>query len=1099
MKMKYIRFKKSLCLVLSTGLILGMLPAKPAQAETPDGSVTLTDHLIAYYDFEDASGTTVPNKVDPATYAGTLSGSNISVDATEYSGKALRFTGDNESGMTIEDIVNTGQNSYSFSLWYQYDTSVSRGDNNVVLLQQSSGGRTLLTLTSGNRYHTYVNTQDVTGEQTVDVSRWQHITFVCNSETQKVQFYVNGVLDCEKSAGTGSVNELTDLIIGRHKSVVTSPLAMCGLIDELRVYDKVVTAEEAKAIYEEKADDFKEPAPTLTVDLNAVERTIESDSIFGINHRYAFNGYGSYDAENQKVKEEFQELYEAAGFGSIRYPGGTISNLFNWKTTIGDVDTRKKQIHGFYNNSGQGGIEPNFGLDEIGTFAEDVDSEIVYVYSLGRGNAQDAADLVEYLNAKVGTNPNGGIDWAAIRAANGHEEPYNIRYFEIGNEMNQAYDNTDGTASQGYWTTYVTGGSEQAYTEGGTAVFTRQYAVCEEDWNQEASKSTGEANMIRYMRYANVNPKTQDANGNLIDDPAFVAINKNSVSVYVGNTQWTIVDSFEASGSTDQHVVIDYSTGAILFGDGEHGAIPASGTQIYVSYTVERDGFIDISEAIKDTTTAINEAEGRNLTANVYTSYESEGFITKMAALDANDLYDGMTIHPYSGTVSGSDADTFYDNAMKLAEDAGIAKVQEYVDLLPEGKVPVISEYGIFRNTDSQLRSQTHALYIAKTLIEYVKLGSPYIQKHCLIDWYSSGADSLGPTQQAVIQAVAQEGASTTTGEGNFKFFATPSALVFEMLNSGFGDSIVSAEYDTIPKMSNGVKKLSSLVSVDADENIYLALLNIDRENDIEINLEIQGADIDGRTVSVQTLAADSITDENTLENPDNVLIETKSFTADDFSSCTLPAHSFTILTIEAEKNDTTDTDQTPDTNPDTDKDNTPDTDDPPEETPKTYTFAIASADISMGITDCELNNGAYAENTEITVKALSYKGYHFTAWKQDGKIVSTEAAYTFRLTKDVNLTAYFEKDADATSDNPSSNTDSSTTSGTATNTDSSTTSGSATNTDSSTTSGLTASTTQVTTTAVSTGDSSQITGYCMSAIAAGAVYLYLRRKKENI
>ena len=69
--------------------------------------------------------------------------------------------------------------------------------------------------------------------------------------------------------------------------------------------------------------------------------------------------------------------------------------------------------------------------------------------------------------------------------------------------------------------------------------------------------------------------------------------------------------------------------------------------------------------------------------------------------------------------------------------------------------------------------------------MEYVKLGSPYIQKHCLSDWYSAGADSLGPTQQAVIQVVKQNGADTTTGEGNFAFFSTPSARVFQMLNAG--------------------------------------------------------------------------------------------------------------------------------------------------------------------------------------------------------------------------------------------------------------------------------------------------------------------------
>ena len=66
-----------------------------------------------------------------------------------------------------------------------------------------------------------------------------------------------------------------------------------------------------------------------------------------------------------KMKDEFVELYKDAGFGSIRYPGGTISNLFNWKTTLGSKEQRKKQIHGFYNNQGQGGLLPILVLERL--------------------------------------------------------------------------------------------------------------------------------------------------------------------------------------------------------------------------------------------------------------------------------------------------------------------------------------------------------------------------------------------------------------------------------------------------------------------------------------------------------------------------------------------------------------------------------------------------------------------------------------------------------------------------------------------------------------------------------------------------------------
>ena len=182
---------------------------------------------------------------------------------------------------------------------------------------------------------------------------------------------------------------------------------------------------------------------------------------------------------------------------------------------------------------------------------------------------------------------------------------------------------------------------------------------------------------------------------------------------------------------------------------------------------------------MKETVAAINAVTDSTKECHVYSSFETDGFVNKMDNRGYNDYYDRLTIHPYSQSPnfgSGDNPGAFYDQAMKLAESSGIDHVKHYVNIMPEGKIPVISEYGIFRFTDTLVCSQTHAIYIAKVIMEYVRLGSPYIPKHCLVDWYSKGADSLGPTQQAVIQAVPQDEASTQTGEGEFKFFATPSA-----------------------------------------------------------------------------------------------------------------------------------------------------------------------------------------------------------------------------------------------------------------------------------------------------------------------------------
>ena len=959
--MKKKTLKMTLCSVMSAVMLTSVIGPVQA-AEESSWKTGMKDH----WNFD-----SLQSDQGEKTTA-TLSGVSIVDSKDPVFGKVLRFGSGTDKYLRLENYINTGKDATSFSMWYRYDTTITgdEADKSAVLLQHEDKGRSLLTLQANGQYNTYINARNVLSKKSVQKGDWQHVTVVFDQDKNEVTYYINGELDSTQSLGTDKVNQKLTLRLGAHKiDGNKDPHTMRGDVDEFYVYEKALTADEAKAIYEDKATELynqelkkliqegkelaenqklpednekakqlqnalkkAEDAKTLadmksayaelektmaeyeaefpvklSIDIAKTVQTIEPDSIFGINHRYAFNGYGTFDSKEMKMKDEFTKLYEQAGFGSIRYPGGTISNLFNWKTTLGDKKDRKKQIHGFYNNEGQGGIEPNFGIKEIADFADQVGSEIVYVYSLGRGNAQDAADLVEFLNAKVGTNPNGGIDWAEVRAKNGHKEPYNVRYFEIGNEMQQAWGGSDGTASQGYWTTYVNGdaGAEKAYTEGGQAKFVQKYAVDEENWNKKASQSDGKPNLVRYLRYANQNPgKLVD--GKIVEDPEYKAVN-DGVKVYVGTDgnldEWTVVSNFENSKATDKHCVVDYSTGRITFGDGKKGMIPPAGKNIYATYTVDREGFIDVSKAIKQTTEKINEIEKTNYKSNVYTSFESHGFINRMNELGANEWYDGMTIHPYSGSVSGgTNAEAFYDDAMKKAESVGIQKVREYVERLPKGKVPVISEYGIFRNTESQVRSQTHALYIAKVIMEYVKLGSPYIQKHCLSDWYSSGADSLGPTQQAVIQVVAQDGADKKTGEGNFAFFSTPSAHVFQMLNAGFGENVVEATFEKDSTMSNGVKTLSSLASVDEKGNMYVALANVDREKDQNVMLDVKGVDVSGRDIEIQRLESDKITDENTLEAPDKVSVQTEKTKMPEGQIIKLKKHSFAIVKILAEE-----------------------------------------------------------------------------------------------------------------------------------------------------------------------------------------------------
>lgn len=126
-------------------------------------------------------------------------------------------------------------------------------------------------------------------------------------------------------------------------------------------------------------------------------------------------GDGLWDPNSQAPVPEVLERARAIGMGVLRYPGGCLVHNFDWKETIGPLEDR-----------------PNFtfGLDEFLAFCAAANAEPLLTVSAYRGTAQDAADLVEYLNAPA----DAAHPWARQRAANGHPQPYGVRYFEMGNE-----------------------------------------------------------------------------------------------------------------------------------------------------------------------------------------------------------------------------------------------------------------------------------------------------------------------------------------------------------------------------------------------------------------------------------------------------------------------------------------------------------------------------------------------------------------------------------------------------------------------------------------------------------------------------------------
>ena len=121
------------------------------------------------------------------------------------------------------------------------------------------------------------------------------------------------------------------------------------------------------------------------------------------------------------------------GLTFMRY-GGTMVNApgYRWKKMIGDRDQRPPYRGHWYPYSTNG-----FGIEEFLQFCEAARIEAAFAINIEEA-PQDAADLVEYLNGAA-TTP-----WGKVRAANGHPQPYNVRWIEIGNEEVIGSDDAEG-------------------------------------------------------------------------------------------------------------------------------------------------------------------------------------------------------------------------------------------------------------------------------------------------------------------------------------------------------------------------------------------------------------------------------------------------------------------------------------------------------------------------------------------------------------------------------------------------------------------------------------------------------------------------------
>jgi len=117
----------------------------------------------------------------------------------------------------------------------------------------------------------------------------------------------------------------------------------------------------------------------------------------------------------------------------LRWPGGNFTSGYHWMDGIGPREKRPARVELAW-----GAVESNaVGTDEFIAYCRKIGTEPYICINLGTGTWEEARNWVEYCNRPKGT------EYADLRARNGHEEPYHVKYWGLGNEI-------DGPWQMGY-------------------------------------------------------------------------------------------------------------------------------------------------------------------------------------------------------------------------------------------------------------------------------------------------------------------------------------------------------------------------------------------------------------------------------------------------------------------------------------------------------------------------------------------------------------------------------------------------------------------------------------------------------------------------
>jgi alpha-L-arabinofuranosidase len=134
---------------------------------------------------------------------------------------------------------------------------------------------------------------------------------------------------------------------------------------------------------------------------------------------------GHPEADTNGFRKDVLKFVQDLKIPAIRYPGGNFVSAYNWEDGLGPKDKRPVRLDLAWRSKETNQV----GIDDFAIWAEMAGIDMMLAVNLGSRGLEDARNFLEYVNFP------GGTTLSDRRRANGRNDPYGVKMWCLGNEM----------------------------------------------------------------------------------------------------------------------------------------------------------------------------------------------------------------------------------------------------------------------------------------------------------------------------------------------------------------------------------------------------------------------------------------------------------------------------------------------------------------------------------------------------------------------------------------------------------------------------------------------------------------------------------------